>query len=148
MPTPLDKALNSKNAFLVAANVLYEKKAFTGVVTAAAVWSIWGTEMFPKESDPTGGMFSTTPSLPHPSPSPIQSNGIISLGAKLMGCMTRSKNMDPGRAAPWRILRIRDIAGLVAAVLTFEQRNLYPNSQDTNEQLLERVQANMRTPRQ
>jgi hypothetical protein len=28
--------------------------AFTGIVTAVAVWSIWGQDMFPKESDPTG----------------------------------------------------------------------------------------------
>ncbi|KAF7902852.1 hypothetical protein EAF00_002754 [Botryotinia globosa] len=44
MPTPLDRALSSKNAVL----------AFTGIVTAAAAWSIWGTDMFPKEEDPTG----------------------------------------------------------------------------------------------
>ncbi|ESZ97297.1 hypothetical protein SBOR_2325 [Sclerotinia borealis F-4128] len=44
MPTPIDRALSSKNAVLV----------FTGIVTAAAVWSIWGTDMFPKEEDPTG----------------------------------------------------------------------------------------------
>ncbi|KAH7409085.1 hypothetical protein BKA64DRAFT_664123 [Cadophora sp. MPI-SDFR-AT-0126] len=44
MPTPLDKALNSKNTFL----------AFGGIITAVAAWSIWGQDMFPKESDPTG----------------------------------------------------------------------------------------------
>ncbi|PYI06562.1 hypothetical protein BO78DRAFT_343046 [Aspergillus sclerotiicarbonarius CBS 121057] len=44
MPTPLDRALNSKNLFL----------GFTGMVTAAAVWAIWGSDMFPAESDPTG----------------------------------------------------------------------------------------------
>ncbi|RAL59901.1 hypothetical protein DID88_000528 [Monilinia fructigena] len=44
MPTPLDRALSSKNAVL----------AFTGIVTAAAAWSIWGTDLFPKEEDPTG----------------------------------------------------------------------------------------------
>ncbi|EEQ33332.1 conserved hypothetical protein [Microsporum canis CBS 113480] len=27
---------------------------FVGLVTAAAVWSIWGSEMFPAEADPTG----------------------------------------------------------------------------------------------
>ncbi|TVY12573.1 hypothetical protein LARI1_G008825, partial [Lachnellula arida] len=86
MPTPLDRALNSKNTFL----------AFTGVVTAAAVWSIWGTEMFPKESDPTG---------------------------------------DP---KTWTREELRRF---LAA------RNLYPDSKDTDEQLLERVKANMRTPR-
>ncbi|KAB8304324.1 hypothetical protein EYC80_003734 [Monilinia laxa] len=44
MPTPLDRALSSKNAVL----------AFTGIVTAAAAWSIWGTDLFPREEDPTG----------------------------------------------------------------------------------------------
>ncbi|PYH47413.1 Ish1 domain-containing protein [Aspergillus saccharolyticus JOP 1030-1] len=44
MPTPLDRALNSKNLFL----------GFTGMVTAAAVWAIWGSDMFPAEPDPTG----------------------------------------------------------------------------------------------
>ncbi|KAG5288560.1 hypothetical protein I7I50_01866 [Histoplasma capsulatum G186AR] len=44
MPTPLDKALNSKNLFL----------GFAGIVTAAAVWSIWGGDMFPAEPDPAG----------------------------------------------------------------------------------------------
>lgn len=28
--------------------------AFSGVVAAAAVWSIWGGDMFPPEPDPTG----------------------------------------------------------------------------------------------
>ncbi|THV47541.1 hypothetical protein BGAL_0304g00130 [Botrytis galanthina] len=50
MPTPLDRALSSKNAVL----------AFTGIVTAAAAWSIWGTDMFPKEEDPTGERSSST----------------------------------------------------------------------------------------
>ncbi|KXT00970.1 hypothetical protein AC578_8205, partial [Pseudocercospora eumusae] len=44
MPTPLDRALNSKNLFL----------GFTALVTAATAWSIWGQDMFPKEPDPTG----------------------------------------------------------------------------------------------
>ncbi|EGD96668.1 hypothetical protein TMEN_6129 [Trichophyton mentagrophytes] len=44
MPTPLDKALQSKNLLV----------GFVGLVTAAAVWSIWGSEMFPAEADPTG----------------------------------------------------------------------------------------------
>ncbi|EME80430.1 uncharacterized protein MYCFIDRAFT_31427 [Pseudocercospora fijiensis CIRAD86] len=44
MPTPLDRALNSKNLFL----------GFTALVTAATAWSIWGQNMFPKEPDPTG----------------------------------------------------------------------------------------------
>ncbi|KAG5207986.1 STE24 endopeptidase [Trichophyton interdigitale] len=45
MPTPLDKALQSKVRPL---------QRFVGLVTAAAVWSIWGSEMFPAEADPTG----------------------------------------------------------------------------------------------
>ncbi|PYH36391.1 uncharacterized protein BO87DRAFT_374737 [Aspergillus neoniger CBS 115656] len=45
MPTPLDRALNSKNLFL----------GFAGMVTAAAAWAIWGGDMFPAEADPTGG---------------------------------------------------------------------------------------------
>ncbi|KAF2842925.1 hypothetical protein M501DRAFT_993709 [Patellaria atrata CBS 101060] len=45
MPTPLDRALNSKNAFL----------AFSGVIAAAAAWTIWGpSDIFPAERDPTG----------------------------------------------------------------------------------------------
>ncbi|KAI9742245.1 MAG: hypothetical protein M1818_004145 [Claussenomyces sp. TS43310] len=44
MPTSLDRALNSKNTFL----------AFSGLVTAAAVWSIWGSDMFPVQPDPVG----------------------------------------------------------------------------------------------
>ncbi|KAK4223537.1 hypothetical protein QBC38DRAFT_487493 [Podospora fimiseda] len=44
MPTPLDNALRSKNAFL----------AFAGLVTAAAVWGIWGEDMFPPSPDPKG----------------------------------------------------------------------------------------------
>ncbi|KAJ5225394.1 hypothetical protein N7468_006619 [Penicillium chermesinum] len=44
MPTPLDRALHSKNLFL----------GFAGMVTAAAAWSIWGGDVFPTEADPTG----------------------------------------------------------------------------------------------
>ncbi|KAH7336526.1 hypothetical protein BKA65DRAFT_506616 [Rhexocercosporidium sp. MPI-PUGE-AT-0058] len=86
MPTPLDRALNSKNTFL----------AFSGIVTAVAAWSIWGQDMFPKESDPTG---------------------------------------DP---ETWTYEEMRR---WLAA------RNLHPSSKDTKEQLLERVKANLRTPR-
>ena len=28
---------------------------FAGIVTAVAAWSIWGGDMFPAETDPTGG---------------------------------------------------------------------------------------------
>ncbi|KAE8452421.1 hypothetical protein EG329_000323 [Mollisiaceae sp. DMI_Dod_QoI] len=86
MPTPLDRALNSKNTFL----------AFTGIVTAVAAWSIWGQDMFPKEGDPTG---------------------------------------DP---ETWTREELRR---------WLSARNLHPNSKDTQEELLERVKANLRTPR-
>lgn len=45
MPTALDRAMHSKNLFL----------GFAGMVTAAAAWAIWGSDIFPAESDPTGG---------------------------------------------------------------------------------------------
>ncbi|BCR91954.1 Ish1 domain-containing protein [Aspergillus chevalieri] len=44
MPTPLDRAMNSKNLFL----------GFAGMISAAAVWAIWGNDMFPAEQDPIG----------------------------------------------------------------------------------------------
>ncbi|KAF7718049.1 Stress-responsive nuclear envelope protein [Penicillium ucsense] len=44
MPTPLDRALKSQNLFL----------GFAGMVTAVAAWSIWGSDVFPAEADPTG----------------------------------------------------------------------------------------------
>ncbi|QDS72738.1 hypothetical protein FKW77_003936 [Venturia effusa] len=45
MPTPLDRALQSKNAFF----------GFAGIITAVAAWTIWGQDsMFPKEADPKG----------------------------------------------------------------------------------------------
>ncbi|KAI9814911.1 MAG: hypothetical protein M1832_005639 [Thelocarpon impressellum] len=45
MPTPLDRALNSRTTFF----------AFTGLVTAVAAWTIWGPgDIFPAEADPTG----------------------------------------------------------------------------------------------
>ncbi|KAI9036974.1 Ish1 domain-containing protein [Aspergillus affinis] len=43
MPTPLDKAMQSKNLFL----------GFAGMVTAAAVWAIWGKDIT-TQPDPTG----------------------------------------------------------------------------------------------
>ena len=30
-------------------------QGFAGIVTAVAAWSIWGSEMFPAEQEPTGG---------------------------------------------------------------------------------------------
>ncbi|KAG9239670.1 hypothetical protein BJ875DRAFT_447332 [Amylocarpus encephaloides] len=86
MRTPIDKALTSKNAVL----------AFAGVVTAAAAWSIWGQDIFPKESDPTGNPETWT---------------------------------------------LEELRRWLAA------RNLHPNSKGSKEQLLERVKANMRSPR-
>ncbi|PSS25266.1 hypothetical protein M430DRAFT_33036 [Amorphotheca resinae ATCC 22711] len=87
MPTPLDKALNSKTTFF----------AFTGIVTAVAAWAILGPgDMFPREEDPSG---------------------------------------DP---ETWTREEMRR---WLAA------RNLHPNSKDTREELLERIRANMRTPR-
>ncbi|OJJ44644.1 hypothetical protein ASPZODRAFT_705620 [Penicilliopsis zonata CBS 506.65] len=43
-PTPLDRALNSKNLLL----------GFAGMVTAATAWAIWGNEILPAEPEPTG----------------------------------------------------------------------------------------------
>ncbi|KAL2144119.1 hypothetical protein VTI28DRAFT_9573 [Corynascus sepedonium] len=86
MPTPLDRAMRSKNAFL----------AFGGLVTGVAVWAIWGGDMFPQEQDPKG---------------------------------------DP---ETWTREELRR---WLAA------RNLHPQDSDSREQLLERVQANMRIPR-
>ncbi|KAK6388533.1 hypothetical protein LTR65_007870 [Meristemomyces frigidus] len=44
MPTPIDRAMNSRNMFL----------GFAGIVTAVAAWSIWGGDMFPQQEDPKG----------------------------------------------------------------------------------------------
>ena len=44
MPTPLDRAFQSKNAVL----------AFGAAVGAAALYSIWGSDLFPGQQDPTG----------------------------------------------------------------------------------------------
>ncbi|KAI4864686.1 hypothetical protein F4820DRAFT_423076 [Hypoxylon rubiginosum] len=44
MPTLLDNAMKSKNAVL----------AFSGLVTAALAWSMWGGNMFPPDADPKG----------------------------------------------------------------------------------------------
>ncbi|QLI69592.1 uncharacterized protein G6M90_00g063510 [Metarhizium brunneum] len=86
MPTPLDNAMRSKNMVL----------AFGGAVVAAAVWTIWGTDMFPAEPDPTGDPESWT-----------------------------REEMRRWLAA----------------------RNLFPSESDTREQLLLRIQANMRIDR-
>ncbi|GAP84157.2 hypothetical protein SAMD00023353_0600580 [Rosellinia necatrix] len=68
-------------------------KAFSGLVTAAFAWSIWGGDIFPTEADPTGNPETWTR---------------------------------------------EELRRWLAA------RNLYPGSNDTKEQLLERVRANMR----
>ncbi|KAL0943658.1 uncharacterized protein CTRU02_201545 [Colletotrichum truncatum] len=47
MPTPLDNAMKSK------VNI-HNQPAFGGLVTAVAVWAIYGGDMFPAGSDPTG----------------------------------------------------------------------------------------------
>ncbi|KAJ1329733.1 hypothetical protein MN608_06469 [Microdochium nivale] len=44
MPTPLDNAMRSKNAVI----------AFSAMVTGAVLWTMWGGDMFPRDSDPTG----------------------------------------------------------------------------------------------
>ena len=62
MPTPLDRAMQSRNAFL--GTCLKREShsfrvdtivAFAGIVTAVSAWSIWGGEMFPGEKEPIGG---------------------------------------------------------------------------------------------
>lgn len=60
MPTPLDRALQSRNAVLGMISVVHSNASltsigFAGLIGAVAVWSIWGGDMFPKEPDPTGG---------------------------------------------------------------------------------------------
>ncbi|KAJ5108967.1 hypothetical protein N7456_005642 [Penicillium angulare] len=52
MPTPLDRAMNSKCGELEL--ILYHNIGFAGMVTAVAAWSIWGTDVFPAEADPKG----------------------------------------------------------------------------------------------
>ncbi|KAK4067043.1 uncharacterized protein Triagg1_8043 [Trichoderma aggressivum f. europaeum] len=47
--TALDGAMKSKNVLLEA-----KKKAFGGVVVAAAAWSIFGGDLFPAQEDPKG----------------------------------------------------------------------------------------------
>lgn len=44
MPTPLDRALQSRNLFF----------GFAGLVALASMASMFGGEMFPAEKDPTG----------------------------------------------------------------------------------------------
>ncbi|KAH7358888.1 hypothetical protein B0T11DRAFT_285336 [Plectosphaerella cucumerina] len=86
MPTPLDHAMKSRNSLL----------AFGGLVTAVAVWAVYGGDMFPREGDPTG------------SPE------------------------DWSR---------EDMRRWLSA------RNLFPGNSATREELLARIQANLRIPR-
>ncbi|CAG9944449.1 unnamed protein product [Clonostachys rosea f. rosea IK726] len=86
MPTPLDNMMRSKNMVL----------AFGGAVAAAAVWSIWGGDIFPAEPDPKGN------------------------------------------PEEWTREEMRRWLGA---------RNLFPGANDTREELLARVLANMRIPR-
>lgn len=44
MPTPIDRALQSRNLFL----------GFAGLVALASISSIFGGDIFPAEKDPTG----------------------------------------------------------------------------------------------
>ncbi|PKY02111.1 hypothetical protein P168DRAFT_292217 [Aspergillus campestris IBT 28561] len=86
MPTPLDRALHSKNLFM----------GFAGMVTAAAAWAIWGNDMFPEQADPTG---------------------------------------DPEQ---WTVDEMRR---------WLRARGLMPDGKATRDELLERVKANLRIPR-
>ncbi|TKA61139.1 hypothetical protein B0A49_04681 [Cryomyces minteri] len=87
MPTPLDRALQSRNAFL----------GFAGIITAVAAWTIWGpSDVFPRAGDPVG---------------------------------------DP---ESWTDDELRR---------WLEARKLYPGSTSTREELMARVEANMRAPR-
>ncbi|KAK8002502.1 inner membrane magnesium transporter mrs2 protein [Apiospora arundinis] len=42
--TPIDNAMKSKNAFL----------GFAGLIAAASVYMIWGSDLLPAEGDPKG----------------------------------------------------------------------------------------------
>ncbi|KAK0668928.1 hypothetical protein QBC41DRAFT_320918 [Cercophora samala] len=106
MPTPLDHAMRSRNAFL----------AFTGLVTGVAVWAIWGGDMFPTTPDPTGN------------PEEWSKEDLRRWLAAVC-CVVGSTVLS-------------------SSMLTSQQRNLHPQDSDTREQLLERVKANMRIPRQ
>ncbi|QMW29536.1 hypothetical protein G4B84_004871 [Aspergillus flavus NRRL3357] len=59
MPTALDRAMHSK-VYIGSGKAIKEQSltsthsGFAGMVTAAAAWAIWGSDIFPAESDPTG----------------------------------------------------------------------------------------------
>ena len=44
MPTPVDRALQSRNMFL----------GFAGLVGIASLWNMWNGDVFPQEADPKG----------------------------------------------------------------------------------------------
>ncbi|QIX00103.1 hypothetical protein AMS68_005620 [Peltaster fructicola] len=44
MPTPIDRAMDSRNLFM----------GFAALVTGVAAWTIWGGDMFPQAEDPKG----------------------------------------------------------------------------------------------
>jgi hypothetical protein len=64
MPTPMDRAMQSRNLFLGEqdvepglhrAEVANAPLGFAGLVGLAGLWNIWNGEVFPSEPDPTGG---------------------------------------------------------------------------------------------
>lgn len=96
-----------------------------------AAWSIWGQDMFPRESDPSGGKFACR------------------LRSSCSWVLIRPRNLDKGRVA--KMVGSCKYFGCIFAVPIrinyLLQRNLHPNANDTKSQLLERVKANLRTPR-
>ncbi|KAJ5090724.1 hypothetical protein N7532_009408 [Penicillium argentinense] len=120
MPTQLDRALNSKidgSKYLT-----HPTPGFAGMVTAVAAWSIWGTDVFPAEEDPTG--------------SKLLSEFKYSLYKKrrcVIECILMTK--DPEN---WTEDELRR---------WLRARALLPSENATREDLLERVKANMRIPR-
>ncbi|KAG7057573.1 hypothetical protein JMJ77_0004957 [Colletotrichum scovillei] len=97
MPTPLDNAMRSRQHTIAHKDLIADRLlAFGGLVTAVAVWAIYGGDMFPAGPDPTGNPEDWT-----------------------------REEMRRWLAA----------------------RNLFPQDNDTREELLARVLANMRAPR-
>ncbi|KAK2062911.1 hypothetical protein LY76DRAFT_588996 [Colletotrichum caudatum] len=88
--------------------------AFGGLVTAAAVWAIYGGDMFPAAPDPTGNPENWTRE---------------ELRRWLAAVCVESPLVNLGPCSQ------------------LSQRNLFPNDNDTREELLARVLANMRAPR-
>lgn len=138
MPTQLDRALNSKvslqlHSFVVTCPELYFHQnlffGFAGLVSAAAVWSIFGSDIFPQQPDPTGGEHElSVPSRPY-----------------------AKHDVEP---EGWTDDEMRRWLNRVGSCykhqsdqkLTSLQRNLMAGSSATREELLARVKANMRAP--